>query len=462
MKPILFDSNETAFTSHGIGTIADASSCVVDEQLNGKYELTIEVPVTSRHFAEIQPRRILLAKANPFDAPQPFRIYRSSKRSGKTQTFYAQHLSYDMDGIPVAPFTANAVTEACWYITNFHLINSPFQVSTDMTTTGTMEVKVPTVARALLGDQTESLLKKYGGQLRFDRYAVQLLQRRGADRGARILYGKNLIDLSQEEIISKVYTGVLPYWQNDDALVVGTIRNAPGSFPFARILPVSFNSDFTDQPTVDQLNAAADEYIQREEIGKPQVSIKASFVPPGSSGVTSLEEIYLGDSVTVRFAALGIDVKSTVTGCSYDVLRERYTSVEIGDPAPTVAKAITDAGRLNRGTLKESVIGARSVGGGKLKKGAVGETELGDGAVDTPKIRGHAVTYDLLSLAVQQLFVDVLEANQIYAGVISADKSVNCSTLIVSGTQYVRTTISYKNWAGGDSSMSVLAVPSGT
>ena len=457
MRPILFDATETAFTSHGLGTIADAVSCQVSEKLNGSYELTLEIPPTSKRFALLQPRRLILAKPNPFDQAQPFRIYRGSKTSKGTVKFSARHLSYDLDGIPVGPFTAASASEACWYITHYNLVSSPFDVATDMTVSGSMEVKAPTVGRALLGDQSESLLKKFGGQLRFDRYNVQLLQRRGADRGARILYGKNLIDLSQEENIGQVYTGILPYWQTDDALVTGAIQYAPGTFPFQRIQPVSFNDHFEEQPTAAQLEAAAQQYIQVNEVGKPQVSIRASFIPPGSSGVKHLEEIALGDTVTVRFAPLGIDVQSTVTGCEWDVLRERYTSVKIGDPPPTAAQAIMDAGRLRKGTLKENVIGARSIGGGKIKQGGVGTTELGDEAVTTPKVLGHAVTWDKMEAAVYQFYTDQLRANEIYGGVITSAGNVACNTLTVGGRQFVeRTVYTYSPATGQHSAIRVL------
>ena len=48
MKPILYSSTETAFTSLGIGVLADAISCYVDEERNGIYELTRVYPVSGQ------------------------------------------------------------------------------------------------------------------------------------------------------------------------------------------------------------------------------------------------------------------------------------------------------------------------------------------------------------------------------------------------------------------------------
>lgn len=45
MIPILYNANETAFTSLGIGALADATSCVIEEELNGSYEMSLTYPV---------------------------------------------------------------------------------------------------------------------------------------------------------------------------------------------------------------------------------------------------------------------------------------------------------------------------------------------------------------------------------------------------------------------------------
>lgn len=343
MRPILFDANETAYISHGIGTIADATSCKVTEERNGSYELTLTLPITSRHYKELRPRCQILAKPNPYDAPQPFRIYRISKPLKGMVTAYAEHISYDLSGIPVTPFTASSATEAMQKLKLLSVTYNPFTFSTSVTRAGSMTVSVPKAIRALLGGAEGSLLDVFGGEYRFDRYSVALLQSRGADRGFTILYGKNLIDLQQEENISAVYTAVLPYYYSEqDGLVSGDLQQAPGTYDFVRILPLDLSQKWQEKPTVQQVNAAGAAYVKGNNIGIPTVSIKASFVPPGSLGLDSLEEVRLCDTVTVRFDRLGIDTQAKVVKTEYDVLRDRYTSVEIGDLRTNIAKTIVD------------------------------------------------------------------------------------------------------------------------
>ena len=56
---VLFDYNEQAFTSNGLGALSDAASCTVTEERNGEYEVEMEYPLTGSHFRDIQKHRIL-------------------------------------------------------------------------------------------------------------------------------------------------------------------------------------------------------------------------------------------------------------------------------------------------------------------------------------------------------------------------------------------------------------------
>ena len=59
MKPILFPSDATTFTTNGLGSL-DPTSCVVTEERNGQYELECVVPTESAHFADIHNNMILV------------------------------------------------------------------------------------------------------------------------------------------------------------------------------------------------------------------------------------------------------------------------------------------------------------------------------------------------------------------------------------------------------------------
>ena len=209
---ILFDKDEKQFTTLGIGVLSDATSCVVTEELNGGFELEMEYPLTGKHYAEIKLRRFIFTKANMYDRPQAFRIYSISKPMSGVVTINAEHISYDMNGYTVPPFKAESLAEALETIQTTSVITNPFIFSTDKTVNSKMYSRTPSSMRGLLAGSQGSLLDLYKGEFIFDMYDVKLVNKRGADRGMSIKYGKNMLELEQEISSEKMFTGIFPFF----------------------------------------------------------------------------------------------------------------------------------------------------------------------------------------------------------------------------------------------------------
>lgn len=347
MKPILYSSTETSFTTNGIGILGDCISCDVTEERNGLFELEMRYPISGIHYGEISQRSIISARSKPGGTIQPFRVYEISRPIGGVVTVYAKHLAYDLSGIPVSPFTSSTASSAMSGLKSNAAVTCPFTFSTDKTTSAKMTVSVPKTIWELLGGSEGGILDVYGGEYEFDRWTVKLHAQRGYDRGVTIRYGKNLTDLRQDENCASVYTGVYPYWADADGNLTTLpekIVNASGNFDFTRIKPVDFSMDFEEQPTEATLRAAANAYITNNQIGVPNVSIKVSFIPLDQTeeyrDIAPLERVDLCDVVSVSFPELGVSAKAKVIRTVYDVLLDRYSSVELGDARDSVAKII--------------------------------------------------------------------------------------------------------------------------
>lgn len=347
MKPILFPSTATEFKTQGLGALSDAISCIVTEERNGLYELEMQYPQSGIHFSEIQNRCIIYAIPSPYREAQPFRVYRITRPINGIATIYAQHISYDLAGIPVNPFTAGSAAEALSGMASHTAVESPFSFWTDKSTTANFSVLVPSASRSVLGGVEGSILDVYGGEYLFDKFFVRLYNQRGNDNGVVIRYGKNLTDVEQDANISSVATGVLPYWVGAEGeLVQGNIVNVDGTFDFVRIMTIDFSSDFENQPTASELETRAMQYIKSNKIGVPSVSISVSFVQLEQTeeykDLALLEKCDLCDTVTVQFEALGINAKAEIVRIITDVLLERYESVEVGDIRANIAYTIAD------------------------------------------------------------------------------------------------------------------------
>lgn len=347
MTPILYPSNEIQFTTNGIGALSGAASCIVTEELNGKYELLMQYPMQGIHFGDIKNRAIIFAKPNKEDNPQPFRIYRISKPMGRTVSVYAAHISYDLSGIPVKPFTAGSAAAAMLNLETGAAADSPFVFWTDKTNAGELNVAVPTSTRAVLGGGTENILSVYGGELEYDRYVVRLHGQRGINRGMSIRYGKNLTSLEQDENISNTYTGVYPYYADTEGNITqldNPIVPAPGTYDYVRIMPLNLSMEFDEAPTQAALREAAEAYIQNNNIGIPAVSLKVSFAQLAQTKeyehLELLERVTLGDTVNVEFAALGVSATAKCVKTVYNVLTDQYESIDLGDARANIADTI--------------------------------------------------------------------------------------------------------------------------
>lgn len=345
---LLYPETETQFNTNGLGALSDSISCEVTEERNGVYEMQMEYPITGIHYNDIQNRNIIFVKPTPYKDPQPFRIYRTTKPLSGRVTIYAEHLSYDLSGIVVSPFSAESLNGALNGLKSNSSTDNPFEFVTDKNTTGKFNVSVPSSIRSLLGGNDGSILDVYGGEYEFDRWTVHLWNQRGQNNGVTIRYGKNLTNLEQDENISNVATGIYPYWADSEGTVVDLpekIVNAPGTYNFTRIIPVDFSSDFEEAPSEQDLRTRAEKYVSDNRIGVPTVSISVEFQPLDQTeeykDMALLERVNLCDTVTVEYPELGVSATAKCVKTVYDALKDRYVSIELGDAKTNIADTIS-------------------------------------------------------------------------------------------------------------------------
>lgn len=347
MIPVLFDENATEFTTQGIGALTDAISCYVTEERNNMYELKMTYPITGIHYADIKNCSIIAAIPSPYRTRQPFRVYKISKPLDGVVTIYAQHISYDLNKIPVNPFTATGIVNVFANLKNSMAIENNFTFVPALTNaTSQVSITLPTACRSVLGGIHGSVLDIFGGEYEWDTWTVKLWAKRGADNGVTIRYGKNMTALSVETDSENVVNGVYPYWKKDDVLV--TCNPAiiwAENLPQTLAIPVDFSDDFEEQPTPEQLQERAEKYINDNNVGTLPTSIEVSFVNLSQMDeykglIAALEKCDLCDTVTVQYEALGVDVKSEIVKIVTDVLKEIYDSMEVGTVRADVAQTI--------------------------------------------------------------------------------------------------------------------------
>ena len=343
MVPVLFSSNETAFTTQGLGRLPEAFDVTVKWELNATYEMNCKYPASGRHIDNIKIGRMTWCEPYPGGKPQAFRIYEIDKDTGESITINCEHISYGLNNIPISPYQAKTANAALAGIKQQSLCDNPFTFKTNLSVSGSFSLEAPTMARTVLCGGENSIQAAFGGELLFDNYSVYLMNAIGSDSGAILRYGKNITDLKQEENIQDTVSGIVPYYKTKDGNIIYLPEKVlhsdnTSNFPYTKIGLLDCadmagdSEDYT--PSTAGLRNYAKQWMIDNNVGVPAVSISVSYVDLKKEGLTA---VHPGDSVGVVFAELGVNKKAEVVGYEYDVIAERYTSVTVGEPFPDLA-----------------------------------------------------------------------------------------------------------------------------
>lgn len=359
MIPILYEAKTSDFTGNGTGFLRDATECTVKEVRNGTFELTLKYPENGVYADKLTEDAIIKAKPNNKDNDQLFRIYKSGKTIAGVNTFYAEHISYELNSNPICQpvIEGKNPQQAIEQVLSQAAVPNNYTAWSDIQTHNSTSVDDVVSVRKMLGGVEGSILDTWGGEYQFDNFTIKLWKSRGKDTGETVRYGKNLITAEQEKNIANTVTAIFPYarYKKDETgeeeilvkLSEGIIKT-PNADRYARLKcePVDFSDKFKDGIVIteDMLRKVATTYAQ-SGIDEPSISIKASFQDmnkvKGNENLATFNSIDLCDIVTVIIEKLDIDVKAKVVSYTYNVLKERAESVEIGETRTNLTKQIT-------------------------------------------------------------------------------------------------------------------------
>lgn len=333
-------------TTNGLGQF-EATSCLITEELNGIYECEIEMLATDEHFNDIQVGGLLEIPVSEIKK-QIFRIYFISKPINQVVQIKAQHITYDLNKVPVKPFSATGAVNAKNGMLNNTMGTYPFTMTTNITnTTSKFTLDIPRSFRECLGGYEGSLLDTFRCEYEWDNLEVKMLSKRGNDNGVRIAYGKNLTEFNQEENIENVYTSVLGYAVVNDITYTGEIyHKVQATYP--KVLIVDFSDQYEQDttPTTADLTSKAQEYATNNDIEVPNVNLSISFVPLWQTeeykNIAPLERVSLGDTVHVFFDKLGVEASARVIKTVFNANLNRFDSVELGNAKANLNTVINE------------------------------------------------------------------------------------------------------------------------
>ena len=358
MRPILYNANETAFETYGLGEI-DATKAQVTRERNGNYTLYIEYPASGPLAGTFKNDMRIKSDAGLRTKNQTFFISRIAKDSTGILKVYAKHISHLTETMAIrnntnATGTAQAAL-AIWALNALGGIRFDTWSDIDLTSKTSWNIADFKTARDALGGVAGSILDVWGGEYEFDNTVIRLHKQLGRKSPIVLEYGRNILRAEDDQDIDGAYTSVYPYAtytpesqgtgeggatsQQVTVELPEKYVDGPyiGLYNERRVLIVDFSSNFKDKevPTIDKLRRLAKEYAINNRLGLPKINTKIEYVDLSKTldyKLTQiLEEAELCDIVPVYYPQIGLTSEDAkLTTIVYDVLLEQNDSVEVG------------------------------------------------------------------------------------------------------------------------------------
>jgi phage minor structural protein len=360
--PRIYDNSFTTYESNGLGLLVDAISCQVEEESNGDFELTLVYPSDGSFFYALKQDNLIKADASDSLKGQLFRIDTISKPLNGQVTVYAKHISFDLakNSLNEDINERNIKCEnAGQHMLQKSDADSRFSIESNIEMLGNYSMDRKTDCLSAIAGTRGSLIDTFGNgpKLLRDNFTISVLTRRGKDDNTLIAYKKNITGFTLEEDYSEIINVIKPYATvtdeegNESPIYIDEIgvkssRYVEGDIVKSQWIDFSDKFDEDETPTKEKLKNLAEKYFNDNSCDLPKMTYKIEFQPLSQTeeykedGLDELEHIGMDDSVYIANSKYKIRDQARVIKTTYNVLADKYISIELGDPKTTLGSII--------------------------------------------------------------------------------------------------------------------------
>ena len=349
----IYKKKNTNFSKNGDSPIFP-SSAVVNAELNGAWTLELEHPIDDRGIWKLIEEEAVI-KVPSFNGDQLFRVRKIEKSDSgievKAEPIFldAKDDCFLTDVRPTGKNGQQALDIMC-------AANKKYTAESNITRATTAYYQYKNLISAINGDDSNSFVNRWGGEILYDNYKVIINERVGGDYGVELLYGKNIKadGLTEEIDMSDVVTRIYPKAYNGYKMSKDGYVDSPliGNYPTVKADAITFSDvkmredaqedDEKNGVIVCDTQAELDNALIQKcrdqfaaGIDKPKVSISADMIllqdTDQYKDYKVLESVSLGDTIHCKHSKLGIVTDVRVIALEYDCIQKRVTSVELGD-----------------------------------------------------------------------------------------------------------------------------------
>lgn len=204
------------------------------------------------------------------------------------------------------------------------------------------------IVAALTGDDENSFVNRWGGELFIDNFDIYMNEKIGHDTGLIISYGRNMEYIKESSSYKNTITRIIPIGFDGLRLTGKTPWvDSPNinKYPYIMEKEIKFDQVKVKEENSDEgfetIEEARAELIrlsnllfEEEQIDSPEVSIEVSMYDlQGTLEYESYEcyeEVNLGDYIKARHEILNIDTLVRCIGYTWDGLALKYKTIKLG------------------------------------------------------------------------------------------------------------------------------------
>lgn len=371
-RVVIFDKTATDFSSRGLGVLKNTICCKPFEYKNGAYECYLEYPIMDEKADLIQYENIIYC--NTPRGYQPFRIYQISKNDNDmVLEVYAMHIFYDLkdnlieDTNIVGASAVNAIDQ----ILSKTQYTTPFVAGGDYTTTANSRLVRKNPADAIIGDDDNSIINRFGGEIERDNFNIKIHEKYGENRGVVVKYAKDITGLEVKCDMSTVVTRIMPEGYNgfflpekyvDSSLINNYTHPKIAEYDFSVKVKGYYEGDDEDiiQNTGEgykKLRELSKKLFTEEHIDVPETTVSISLVNLKKTNeykdLSVLVTIYPFDTITIRHKPLGVDIEVQMNYWQYDSLNDEYITMEFGNAKNNIANTTNSINVIADNLTKE-------------------------------------------------------------------------------------------------------------
>ena len=341
----VYKSTNTNFDFNG-DIVLKPSICDLEVELNGMIEVTLEHPYDKfGRWKYIEEDNIIRVPYPGKKEGQLFYIY--DKDKGMTGVkCKARHIFFDLASevlVDCRPTNCNG-KEALRKM----LAGTGFTGHSDIVSINTAHyIRKHIANEALISDDENSFINKWGGELDVDNFNVYMNNRTGGEYGVTFKYGRDLINLNENSNIDSIITRIIPVGFNgitipetyvESALIdkYRKVKTDVVKFDYIKVKESPEDEEGYDtlEEAQEALREAAKELFND---GLDKLLYQLDLEVTKLENTLKYEDYKdilttgLGDTVGVEHIDIGIDIKTRVIKFTYDCIKEKYKSITIGN-----------------------------------------------------------------------------------------------------------------------------------